>query len=286
MKKLILVLCCTFVFTVMCAYTAQAAPVSYTVAAGDSLWKISNQTGVSIETIKALNKLSSDSLQIGQVLRLQSQTSAPANAPVIPQQNAVRTAANSTIYKVQAGDTLWSIAVRNGLTVDMIKQQNQLQSDFLQIGQEIILGGSHSTSPNLSRASSEPRPGLEQSNSSIIDLARGYLGTPYRYGGASPGGFDCSGFTTYIFKQFNVQLPRTAAGQASVGRAVDRSDLMPGDLLLFKCYGNGIDHVGIYYGEGKFIHSSSPRSGGVILSSLNESYYLRSYVGARRIIEQ
>ena len=111
-----------------------------------------------------------------------------------------------------------------------------------------------------------------------------YLGTPYKYGGSGPGGFDCSGFTSYIFGRAGISLPRTASGQYNVGVAVEKANLMPGDLVLFCCGSGGIDHAGIYYGDGKFIHSSSPRSGGVIYSSLNEGYYYRTYAGARRVL--
>jgi peptidoglycan endopeptidase LytE len=79
-------------------------------------------------------------------------------------------------------------------------------------------------------------------------------------------------------------LPHNAASQYGLGVTVAKTDLVPGDLLFFACSGSGIDHVGIYSGNGSFIHSSSPRSGGVIYSSLNYGYYLNAYVGAKRII--
>lgn len=118
----------------------------------------------------------------------------------------------------------------------------------------------------------------------LMELATKHLGTPYRYGGKSPGGFDSSGFVKYNFSQVGINLPRIAAEQATMGTAVAKEELLPGDLVYFRCGGGGIDHVGIYSGNNQFIHSSSPRSGGVIYSSLAEGYYARSYEGARRII--
>ncbi|MDD3307895.1 MAG: C40 family peptidase [Acetobacterium sp.] len=110
------------------------------------------------------------------------------------------------------------------------------------------------------------------------------MGTPYRYGGTGPGGFDCSGFVRYIFAQFDINLPHNAAAQYGNGTEVGKADLAPGDLVFFACGRGGIDHVGIYSGGDQFIHSSSPRSGGVIFSSLSSGYYGQTYVGGRRIL--
>ena len=110
-----------------------------------------------------------------------------------------------------------------------------------------------------------------------------YLGCRYVYGGSSPKGFDCSGFTSYIYKQFGVSIHRTASGQLNNGYAVSRSDLKPGDLVMFKSYGSKpASHVGIYIGGDEFVHSSAPGVG-VVIDSLNSSFYSSTYVGARRV---
>ncbi|MGY4688456.1 C40 family peptidase [Salibacterium sp. K-3] len=112
--------------------------------------------------------------------------------------------------------------------------------------------------------------------------AREHLGTPYRYGGTTPSGFDCSGFTSYVFAQNGVDLPRTAAAQYNVGTQVSKGNLQKGDLVFFS-HGSGIGHNGIYIGDGQFIHSSS--SNGISISSVNDPYYWGDrYVGARRVI--
>ncbi|MFQ3610627.1 MAG: NlpC/P60 family protein [Fimbriimonadales bacterium] len=116
----------------------------------------------------------------------------------------------------------------------------------------------------------------------IIQRAMGYLGHPYRRGGTSARGFDCSGFTTYIFRQHGIQLPRTSASQAGVGKPVPRNQLQPGDLVFFRTRGRRISHVGIYIGNGKFVHSSSAR-GRVRVDTLNSGYYYQRYAGARRV---
>lgn len=107
------------------------------------------------------------------------------------------------------------------------------------------------------------------------------VGTPYKWGGTTIQGFDCSGFIRYVFNQFETKLPRTSKSQAQVGTKVDKHELRPGDLVFFNTDGKGISHAGIYIGEGKFAHSSSSR--GVSISKLSDSYYEKRYVTARRV---
>lgn len=253
---------------------AIATPPNYVVQAGDTLWKISNLHGVSIDQIKQLNGLNSDRLSIGQNLILVRNT-APAAASVTA---TAPVRGNTSVYVVKSGDSLWGIATRNRTSVVAIKALNGLKSDSLKIGQVLQING-----VAVQNKVQVSRSGESLNGSRLIEDAAQYLGTPYRYGGSAPGGFDCSGFTSYIFFRAGISLPRTAASQYSVGSAVAKSDLQPSDLVFFACGGSGIDHVGIYTGDGKFIHSSSPRSGGVIYSVLSSSYYMSSYVGARRV---
>lgn len=118
--------------------------------------------------------------------------------------------------------------------------------------------------------------------SSIVATAKQYLGSKYTYGGSSPStGFDCSGFTSYVFKQHGISLNRTAAAQYSNGVAVSRANLQPGDLVMFGK--SGINHVAIYIGGGQIIHASTP-STGVRIDSLSTGYYHNNYVGARRVL--
>jgi len=111
----------------------------------------------------------------------------------------------------------------------------------------------------------------------VVGIAMGYLGVPYVYGGASPSGFDCSGFIMYVFAQVGVSLPHNAAAQYGYGTPVDRSQLQPGDLVFF----NGLGHAGIYVGGGSFIHS--PHTGDVVKISSMTGWYASTYVGARRL---
>lgn len=117
----------------------------------------------------------------------------------------------------------------------------------------------------------------------IIAHSYSYLGTPYRYGGTSYSGIDCSGFTMKVFAQFGIYLPHGASDQYALSTPVTTEERAPGDLVFFNTSGYGIGHVGIYLGGGQFIHASTSR--GVIISSLYESYYARTYLFAGRIID-
>ena len=117
----------------------------------------------------------------------------------------------------------------------------------------------------------------------VVETAKNYIGYRYVYGAAGPNSFDCSGFTSYVFKLHGVSLSRTAKAQYSNGVAVARSDLQPGDLVMFGPSVSGINHVGIYIGGGQIVHAANP-SRGVTIDTINSGYYNTNYVGARRVI--
>ncbi|WP_227394328.1 C40 family peptidase [Jeotgalibacillus aurantiacus] len=116
----------------------------------------------------------------------------------------------------------------------------------------------------------------------VVNNAKRYLGTPYVYGGASPSGFDCSGFVQFIMKDAGVSLPRTTSSQYGVGTSVSKENLQAGDLVFFNTFGSGVSHVGIYIGNSQFIHAHSYK--GINIDSINDPYYWGSrYVGAKRV---
>lgn len=117
----------------------------------------------------------------------------------------------------------------------------------------------------------------------VVSDAMSYMGVPYVFGGNTPSsGFDCSGYVRYVFANAGIYLPRTADVQYNCGYAVSSSELAPGDLVFFETYCPGPSHVGIYVGDGNFVHASSSR--GVTVSSLSSSYYSAHYLGARRVM--
>ena len=136
-----------------------------------------------------------------------------------------------------------------------------------------------SSSNNSGSSNSSTSDSNSNTGSAVLAFARQYLGYPYVYGGASPSGFDCSGFTSYVYKHFGVSLNRTAAGQASNGKAVKRSELQVGDLVMF-C--SPINHVGIYAGNNQIIHAAN-KTRGVVIDTISSGYYNTNYNCARRI---
>ena len=118
----------------------------------------------------------------------------------------------------------------------------------------------------------------------LADLAQQSVGSPYRWGGTSPAGFDCTGFVMWVYSQFGVDLPHNVAGQFASGPSVAAEDLAPGDVLVFaNTYTRGLSHVGIYIGDGQFVHAADERHG-VTVSSLWDSYWAQHFVGASRAL--
>ncbi|PRR74467.1 C40 family peptidase [Neomoorella humiferrea] len=190
-------------------------------------------------------------------------------------------------YEVKRGDTLWAISRRYGVTVEQIQAANNLHSSLILVGQVLEIPASiPSSGPevrNVLPASRGEETTTTTTAKRVAAIARQYLGVPYRWAGTSPSGFDCSGFTQYVFRQVGIELPRTASDQAASGSHVAKEDLQVGDLVFFNTYGTGISHVGIYIGNGKFISASSSR--GVAIDNIDDPYYWgRRYRGARRVI--
>ncbi len=141
-----------------------------------------------------------------------------------------------------------------------------------------------STKPSSSGSSSSS---TSTSASKLIDYAKKFLGKPYVWGAQGPNGFDCSGFTYYVFKNSaGITLPRTSSLQSNYGTYVSKSNLKPGDLLFFDTVGSnngGVTHCGIYIGNNQMIHAASGQ-GKVVINNINNSYYINSYVNARRVL--
>lgn len=137
-------------------------------------------------------------------------------------------------------------------------------------------------------AAEETKPEPPGLVASLLDKAKEYLGTPYRYGGTTPKGFDCSGFVRFVFGAFGLELDRSSVAQAGQGESVALDQIQPGDLLFFHTRGqkNRVSHVGIYLGGGQFIHAGSgggPKTRCVKIGELDSSYYAQRLVSARRL---
>ncbi|CEN97381.1 C40 family peptidase [Paraclostridium sordellii] len=138
----------------------------------------------------------------------------------------------------------------------------------------------------VEKPAEKPAPPVNNTNaaSAVVNMAYSKLGSPYVWGAEGPNTFDCSGLTSYVFRNAaGVSLPRTSGSQYGVGTSVSKANLQPGDLVFFSTGGGGISHVGIYVGGGQMIHA--PQTGDVVkVSNINSSYWQNAYVGAKRVL--
>lgn len=145
-----------------------------------------------------------------------------------------------------------------------------------------------SKSASIKKLNSTYSGNVSGSRASVLNNAENYLGTPYKYAGNTPAGFDCSGLVCKVFDENKIQMPRRSADQAKQGRSINVSEAKPGDLIFFATTGgSAVTHVGIVHdilnsGEVTFIHSSTSK--GVIISSLNEAYWNKAFLFARSVL--
>jgi cell wall-associated NlpC family hydrolase len=139
-----------------------------------------------------------------------------------------------------------------------------------------------SPAPAAEAVGNPPSSDAESAGATLVRVAAGLIGTPYKFGGDDPRGFDCSGLVFYSFDRLGIEVPRTAADQRRAARGVQPDALTPGDLVFFRTSARRVDHVGIYAGEGKFIHA--PHAGQVVsYAYLDDPYYRAHFVSAGRL---
>ncbi|MEN6520413.1 MAG: NlpC/P60 family protein [Armatimonadota bacterium] len=222
---------------------------------------------------------------------------------MLPMANAVA----SESYKVSKGDTLWGISKKYGVSIDDIKRTNNLSANRpLKIGVKLTIPSTKKDSevkssensstpldekevrrfgPRIAKQLVEARENessTDAGKSEVVRTALSYRGARYVRGGVGSRGFDCSGFTRHVYSKHGINLPHSSRTQATCGKSVEKKDLQPGDLVFFATRRQGISHVGLYIGNNRFIHASTP-STGVIISSLSQGYYASRYRGARRV---
>ncbi len=195
-------------------------------------------------------------------------------------------------YKVKRGDTIDKIATLFSVEKDEIIETNQLASKKkLAPGKTILvprLGEENDEGEAIltfKAAPLKPWKNIDEKYM-LVKVAKSFMGAPYKYGGNTLRGLDCSAYVKKIYEIFDVQLPRSAREQYRVGSKVGKSDLAVGDLVFFKTrrYAKYPTHVGIFIGDGNFIHASSGKGRlGVKVDSLNSNYYSGAYIGATRI---
>ncbi len=256
----------------------------YKIKHGDTLCSISHKFGISLKTIRSLNPKLSKYIKPGDIVMLprdltkKIMISRKENLYIHPKYLVY-----SIAYHIKKGDSLWSIGKKYNVKVDTIKLLNNLNSNNLRIGTVIFIPNSKMI--KIDKLNFEYSL-LKEKRLQLVNYAKNFLGNPYVFGGSSLlHGIDCSGFTQKIYRKFHVNLPRTAEGQyEKVGFKVPLNRLQVGDLLFFHTLSYAhVTHVGIYIGNGRFIHAAGRKSG-IKISRLTH-YYVKRLVGAKRVLD-
>ncbi|MFC4323454.1 C40 family peptidase [Litchfieldia salsa] len=242
---------------------------SYIVQAGDSLSAIARKYETTVTELKRLNGLTSDTIFIGQTLKVASSS----NQTTQPQAENP----SSQLYNVQAGDSLSAIARKFNMTISDLKALNHLNGDTIYIGQTLKVVGTQGTT------TTEQTKSKQEINQELVRDSFNYIGVPYLWGGTTPAGFDCSGFISFMHSKHGIDISRTtSSGYYQMGTAVSRANLQPGDLVFYAVNRPGeISHVGFYVGNNQFISATSSK--GIAVYSLDHSYWSQYYVGAKRV---
>ena len=252
------------------------AAQTYKVRRGDSLHLIAKRFGTTITALQKANHLRSPNrIRAGRILTIPSKASVPSSRPV-----TYGRAASDHLEVTSDGKPIATLA--KGTRFVVLGRDGQKFSVKLEDGRT---GWVRADAAAL-EDSGQALPAGDSSRSRKRDLVRtalAYRGSRYRHGGSSSRGFDCSGFVKFVYGTKGIKLPHDSRALFKHGKPVASSDLQPGDVLFFaNTYRRGISHVGIYIGDGKFIHASTHRRG-VRVDNLNAEYYRRHYVCARRI---
>ncbi|MHA6250713.1 C40 family peptidase [Oceanobacillus sp. CAU 1775] len=264
---------------------------TYTVKAGDTLSGIASRHNISLQNLMKWNNLDTTLIFPGNVFVVSepgkesssgstgnsnsSSNNSSSGAPSSSQQTG-----SSSVYTVKSGDTLSRIASQHKVTVANLKRWNNLKSDLILIGQKLNIGEGSSSSGGSSKPAAPPKVDVSYNIDNLLNVANSQLGVPYVWAGATPSGFDCSGFIYYAYKNAGMDISRTSsAGYFDRSYYVNQPQV--GDLVFFAgTYKAGISHMGIYIGDNKFIHAGS--STGVTVASLDSSYWSKHFDSFKR----
>lgn len=304
MKKFISACAVFLLFTILIPAYSYSSNISHKVKQGDNLYNLAKKYHVSVNQLKAMNNLRSTKLSLGQVLVVKTDASGTSRSANNGKKKTVKNKKRAEEivitendgefieYKVKKGDNLDKIATRFEVDKEELIEANDLrnsQNKKLPPGRVLLIPrASATTNEDYITLVQKPLKPWKDSDEKymLVKVAKSFMGAPYKYGGESVRGLDCSAYVKKIYEIFDVQLPRSAREQFKVGAKVTKDQLSVGDLVFFKTkrYVKYPTHVGIYIGEGHFIHSSSYHSRlGVKIDSLDSNYYTKTYTGATRL---
>jgi len=290
------------------------AAATYRVKRGDSLYLIAKKFNISVREISQANGLQGTALKPNQILSLPENAGVHKTGTIVKAKTesgikkATRT--KSVYYTVKKGDTIGAIAEKTGVSQKQLMACNNIRATRLRIGQKLVLAkkampaADETSEPDVLSLSDEEDGGiaeeadsaeLQQRNAEellgnwsspderklLIKVATGFLGAPYRLGGSTVRGIDCSAFVRKMYEFFDITLPRTAREQSAVGVGVGKEELVEGDLVFFRTR-RPVGHVGIYMGNNEFVHASS-RGRVVRIDSLETPYFQKRFVRAVRV---
>lgn len=291
----------------------------YVVKKGDTLFSIAKKFGVSVEEIKRANNLSGNDLKVGQVLKISALRVLKNEDPRVNLRKVLSSEVRENVdqnldyiwHKVKEGETLYNLSLRYGVPVEEIKKANNLEENIIIVGQVLKVPVYKKDSFKLENPIKKFEEISKEKNSlsvkfsdlfltksildkdeekalkdKFIEIAEQFKSFGYKMGGSGNGYLDCSMFVKLVFEDFGINLPRTSREQFEIGIEVSRDELIPGDLVFFSRNGRkeGINHVGIYIGNNKFIHFSSSRKG-LAIDSLESDYFKKRFIGAKRVLK-
>lgn len=249
----------------------------HTVIKGDTLKNIAAEYSVSVSDIRTLNGLTSTKLKAGQTLLIRH--------------SGPRT------YTVRKGDTLRKIAKKFDMDADDLMEINEISAPSLRAGQKLYLDEkpgvlnvdqkylvmANTIEEEIKRVSESSDFAEMTTQDKLATFAKKLLNIPYKFGGNTILGIDCSAYVKKVYGFLGMDLPRTARAQFNEGQEIDKEELSIGDLVFFRTYASFPSHVGIYIGNNLFIHASS-KGKKVTINSLDTPYYLKRFIGAKRLI--
>ncbi|MDM5319311.1 NlpC/P60 family protein [Bacillus altitudinis] len=272
-KQLITAVSAVLLGTTLFAGAASAQSVK--VQKGDSLSVIAKKYKTSVSKIKSDNKLKSNTIYVGQTLKVNGTAAKKTTKTTTKLKAATATAT----HKVMKGDTLSKIGKKYGMTVKELKSLNKLKTNLIKIGQKLKI---KKTSKKVKTTPVKEKTISVSSlnKSKLVAEAKTHNGTPYRWGGTTPKGFDCSGFMWYIINKQKKISRQTTEGFWGSMKSVSSPKV--GDFVFFTTYKSGPSHMGVYIGNNKFIHAASD---GVTISNMNSSYWKPIYLGAKTFVK-